>query len=426
MLELLLGYFIKINENNVSLMKILELESGNSLAIGSRLNENSISEIVILKFSNSGNILLSKSIYSEHYLIPYDAIYKNGKVYIIGTIDIENEGNNILFVIVDTNGNLISSNYLSIPNYENPSAANIINDKIYIVGTAAPAGAVRPFFLIIDTLGIPKIMKLGFLMSSTTRLKGIFVKDNELYVFGDYFENKRKSLILKFDSLFNFIEGKQIYDTISNLTTYGFSKKGDSLFILLNKFLLKVRSNWKLLNAKSLLNLLPRFLNYSNELEISGLYNNKPFYYTMGYFPILKYVNIQANNLNYANDYIIFNSTYLFYKNISNCDTIKSQIFNLNDTTVKIKIENYQTNFQIFSIPYSNVNLSVKNVSTSLSYICPASNYDEFEVSKNKLYDVYKLDGTYLGRFKVSQLNKGIYILKDGKRFKKFLKLHTP
>ncbi len=429
MLELLLGYLIKINDDNVSLIKTIELESGNVLMIGNRLNENSIGEIAILKFSNGGNILLSKSIYSDNsYLISYDAVYKNGKVYIIGTIDIENEGNNILFVVVDTSVNLITSNYFSIPNYENPSAANSINDRIYVVGTSAPAGLIKPFFLIIDTLGIPEIMKLGFLMPSTMKLKGLFIEDNELYVFGDYFENKRKSIILKFDSLFNFIEGKEIYDTILNLTTYGFSKKGDSLFILFNKFLLKFRSDWKVLNTKGLSSLLPRFLNYSNELEIFGLYNNKPFYYTIGYFPILNYVNIKANDLKYADEFVIFNSTsdYVFYKNTTGCDTIKSQMFNLSDTIVDVKIKNYQANFQTFSIPYSSVNLSIKDITISLSYICPSSNYKEFEVSKDKFYDVYKLDGTYLGKFKVNQLNKGIYILKDGKKFNKFLKLHTP
>ncbi|MEO0220057.1 MAG: hypothetical protein ABIL89_07980, partial [candidate division WOR-3 bacterium] len=84
MLELLLGYFIKVNESNISLLKIIETENS-VIGIGNRLNENNIGEIVILKFSNDGNLIFSKSIYSNKYLIFSDAVYRNGKIYIIGT-----------------------------------------------------------------------------------------------------------------------------------------------------------------------------------------------------------------------------------------------------------------------------------------------------------------------------------------------------
>ncbi|MEO0151872.1 MAG: hypothetical protein ABIL52_07775 [candidate division WOR-3 bacterium] len=430
MLELLLGYFIKVNESNISLLKIIETENS-VIGIGNRLNENNIGEIVILKFSNDGNLIFSKSIYSNKYLIFSDAVYRNGKIYIIGTIPIENEGNNILFICIDTNANILISRYFSVINYESPSAITILNDKIYIIGNMNPLNNIpRMFFLITDTLGIPKFLKIAYFLVNFTNLKGFFIENNNIYVYGDYFDNKRIPFVFKFDSLFNLLEGKK-FSLNTNLPILGFQKVNDSIFILFDKYLLTLRSDWKILNIKSLSNLIPKFLNYSNALEIFGIFNDKPFYYVLDrHFPILKYANISSNNLKYAKNYILFNSTtdYLFPKNLTNCDVFQYQLFYLNDINLNLTVENFPITLISFSIPFSQVSLYIKDINTSISYICPTSAIkdENFEVSYDKFYEVYKIDGTFLGKLKPKNLKKGIYILKDGKKYKKFFKLHSP
>ena len=154
MLEILFGFFIKINESNISLIKILEISENSIIAIGNRLNESLMGEIVLIKLTRGGNVVFSKSIYSNSYIQSVDAVYKDGRVYIVGTITIQNEGNNILFISVDTNGNIINSKFYSIANYENPSAMAIENDKIF-----------QSFLKIIRNLS-DRIIKLSFLLKN--------------------------------------------------------------------------------------------------------------------------------------------------------------------------------------------------------------------------------------------------------------------
>ncbi|MEO0202606.1 MAG: hypothetical protein ABIL37_02650 [candidate division WOR-3 bacterium] len=424
MLELLLGYFIKVNDN-ISLIKVLETE-GSSIAVGNRLNEINVGEIVVLKFSNSGELIFSKSIYSNKYIILFDAVYRNGKIYMVGTLPVENEGNNMIFICVDTNANILISRYFSSPNYENPSSISIRNDKIYIIGTLNPtSGGIRSFFLITDTLGIPKLIRIAYLFASFPNPKGFFVENNYVYVFGDYYDNKRIPFVLKFDTLFNFIEGKK-FNLNTNLPIFGFKKANNKFFVLFDKYLLILRDDWKILNIKGFSNLNPRFLNYSNSLEIFGIYNNKPFYYTMdNYFPILKYANIWTSNLKYAQNYIIFNAStdYVFLKSLTNCNVFQYQSFYLDDVSVNLTLSDFPVSLISFSIPFSDINLYVKDINVSISNICSVSGNDEsFDISNNELYEVYRIDGEFIGVLKLSNLKRGIYIIKSGKKYKKLIK----
>jgi hypothetical protein len=283
MFEILFGFFIKINESNISLIKILEISENSIIAIGNRLNESLMGEIVLIKLTRNGNVVFSKSVYSNSYIQSADAVYKDGRVYIVGTITIQNEGNNILFISVDTNGNIINSKFYSIANYENPSAMTIENDKIYIIGTANPTGSIRPFFFIVDTNGMPKFMKLAYLFIYSTNLKNFYLEGDYIYVFGDYYDTKRISFIFKFDTLFNLIEGKRIF-TNNQFPIYGFFKRNDSLIILSDKFLIILRNDWKILSVKNVSNFNPKFLNYDNSIEIFGIYNNNVFYYVLDRF----------------------------------------------------------------------------------------------------------------------------------------------
>lgn len=422
MLEILFGFFIKINESNISLIKILEISENSIIAIGNRLNESLMGEIVLIKLTRNGNVVFSKSIYSNSYIQSADAVYKDGRVYIVGTITIQNEGNNILFISVDTNGNIINSKFYSIANYENPSAMTIEKDKIYIIGTANPTGSIRPFFFIVDTNGMPKFMKLAYLFVYSTNLKNFYLEGDYIYVFGDYYDTKRISFIFKFDTLFNLIEGKRIF-TNNQFPIYGFFKRNDSLIILSDKFLIILRNDWKILSVKNVSNFNPKFLNYDNSIEIFGIYNNNVFYYVLDrFFPILKTANIWTNNLKFAKNYVIFNSTndYIFYKHL-NCSIFQSQIFYLNDSYLDITIENFPISLQAFSIPFSDAILNVKDISVSITYICPSSSKNEFLISNEEIYEVYDISGKFIGKRKVSQLKKGVYLLKKGNLYKTFI-----
>jgi len=421
MFEILFGFFIKINESNISLMKVLEISQNSIILIGNRLNENLIGEIVLIKLTRSGSVIFSKSIYSNNYIQSADAVYKDGKVYIVGTIPIQNEGNDILFISVDTNGNIIKSKFYSIVNYEEPSAITIENDKIYIIGIANPTGSIRPFFFIVDTNGIPKFMKLAYLFFYSTNLKNFYLEGDYIYVFGDYYDSKRISFIFKFDTLFNLIEGKKIF-TNSNFPIYGFLKRNDSLLILSDKFLL-ILKNWKIFLIKNLSNLIPKFLNYDNSIEIFGIYNNSVFYYVLDkFFPILKTANIWTNNLKFAKNYVIFNSTndYIFYKNL-NCPIFQSQTFYLNDSYLDITIDNFPISLQTFSIPFSDISLNIKDMNVSVTYVCQNTSRNELLISYQEIYDVYDISGKFIGKRKVSQLKKGVYLLKKGNLYKTFI-----
>ena len=421
MLEILFGFFIKINESNINLIKVLEISENSLIIVGNRLNENLNGEIVLIKLTKNGNVIFSKSIYSNSYIQSADMVYKDGKVYIIGTVFIQNEGNNILFISVDTNGNIIKSKFYSIVNYEEPSAITIENDKIYIIGIARPIGSTRPFFFIVDTNGIPKFMKLAYLFLYSTNMKNFYLEGDYIYVFGDYYDSKRISFVFKFDTLFNFIEGKKIF-TNSNFPIYGFLKRSDSLLILSDKFLL-ILKNWKILSIKNLSNLNPKFLNYDNSIEIFGIYNNNAFYYVLDkFFPTLKTANIWTNNLKFAKNYVIFNGTkdYIFYKNL-NCPIFQSQIFYLNDSDLNITIENFPVSLQTFSIPFSDISLNTKDITLSITYICPSAFRNELLISNDEIYEVYDISGKFIGRRKISQLNKGIYILKKDNLYKAFI-----
>lgn len=421
MFEILFGFFIKINESNISLMKVLEISQNSIILIGNRLNENLIGEIVLIKLTRSGSVIFSKSIYSNNYIQFADAVYKDGKVYIVGTIPIQNEGNDILFISVDTNGNIIKSKFYSIVNYEEPSAITIGNDKIYIIGIANPTGSIRPFFFIVDTNGVPKFMKLAYLFFYSTNLKNFYLEDDYIYVFGDYYDSKRISFIFKFDTLFNLIEGKKIF-TNSNFPIYGFLKRNDSLLILSDKFLL-ILKNWKILSIKNLSNLIPKFLNYDNSIEIFGIYNNSVFYYVLDkFFPILKTANIWTNNLKFAKNYVIFNSTndYIFYKNL-NCPIFQSQTFYLNDSYLDITIDNFPISLQTSSIPFSDISLNIKDMNVSVTYVCQNTSRNELLISYQEIYDVYDISGKFIGKRKVSQLKKGVYLLKKGNLYKTFI-----
>jgi len=421
MFEILFGFFIKINESNISLMKVLEISQNSIILIGNRLNENLIGEIVLIKLTRSGSVIFSKSIYSNNYIQFADAVYKDGKVYIVGTIPIQNEGNDILFISVDTNGNIIKSKFYSIVNYEEPSAITIENDKIYIIGIANPTGSTRPFFFIVDTNGVPKFMKLAYLFFYSTNLKNFYLEDDYIYVFGDYYDSKRISFIFKFDTLFNLIEGKKIF-TNSNFPIYGFLKRNDSLLILSDKFLL-ILKNWKIFSIKNLSNLIPKFLNYDNSIEIFGIYNNSVFYYVLDkFFPILKTANIWTNNLKFAKNYVIFNSTndYIFYKNL-NCPIFQSQTFYLNDSYLDITIDNFPISLQTFSIPFSDISLNIKDMNVSVTYVCQNTSRNELLISYQEIYDVYDISGKFIGKRKVSQLKKGVYLLKKGNLYKTFI-----
>lgn len=421
MFEILFGFFIKINESNISLMKVLEISQNSIILIGNRLNENLIGEIVLIKLTRSGSVIFSKSIYSNNYIQFADAVYKDGKVYIVGTIPIQNEGNDILFISVDTNGNIIKSKFYSIVNYEEPSAITIENDKIYIIGIANPTGSIRPFFFIVDTNGVPKFMKLAYLFFYSTNLKNFYLEDDYIYVFGDYYDSKRISFIFKFDTLFNLIEGKKIF-TNSNFPIYGFLKRNDSLLILSDKFLL-ILKNWKIFSIKNLSNLIPKFLNYDNSIEIFGIYNNSMFYYILDkFFPILKTANIWTNNLKFAKNYVIFNSTndYIFYKNL-NCPIFQSQTFYLNDSYLDITIDNFPISLQTFSIPFSDISLNIKDMNVSVTYVCQNTSRNELLISYQEIYDVYDISGKFIGKRKVSQLKKGVYLLKKGNLYKTFI-----
>jgi len=421
MFEILFGFFIKINESNISLMKVLEISQNSIILIGNRLNENLIGEIVLIKLTRSGSVIFSKSIYSNNYIQFADAVYKDGKVYIVGTIPIQNEGNDILFISVDTNGNIIKSKFYSIVNYEEPSAITIKNDKIYIIGIANPTGSIRPFFFIVDTNGVPKFMKLAYLFFYSTNLKNFYLEDDYIYVFGDYYDSKRISFIFKFDTLFNLIEGKKIF-TNSNFPIYGFLKRNDSLLILSDKFLL-ILKNWKIFSIKNLSNLIPKFLNYDNSIEIFGIYNNSVFYYVLDkFFPILKTANIWTNNLKFAKNYVIFNSTndYIFYKNL-NCPIFQSQTFYLNDSYLDITIDNFPISLQTFSIPFSDISLNIKDMNVSVTYVCQNTSRNELLISYQEIYDVYDISGKFIGKRKVSQLKKGVYLLKKGNLYKTFI-----
>lgn len=421
MFEILFGFFIKINESNISLMKVLEISQNSIILIGNRLNENLIGEIVLIKLTRSGSVIFSKSIYSNNYIQFADAVYKDGKVYIVGTIPIQNEGNDILFISVDTNGNIIKSKFYSIVNYEEPSAITIENDKIYIIGIANPTGSTRPFFFIVDTNGVPKFMKLAYLFFYSTNLKNFYLEGDYIYVFGDYYDSKRISFIFKFDTLFNLIEGKKIF-TNSNFPIYGFLKRNDSLLILSDKFLL-ILKNWKIFSIKNLSNLIPKFLNYDNSIEIFGIYNNSVFYYVLDkFFPILKTANIWTNNLKFAKNYVIFNSTndYIFYKNL-NCPIFQSQTFYLNDSYLDITIDNFPISLQTFSIPFSDISLNIKDMNVSVTYVCQNTSRNELLISYQEIYDVYDISGKFIGKRKVSQLKKGVYLLKKGNLYKTFI-----
>jgi len=421
MFEILFGFFIKINESNISLMKVLEISQNSIILIGNRLNENLIGEIVLIKLTRSGSVIFSKSIYSNNYIQFADAVYKDGKVYIVGTIPIQNEGNDILFISVDTNGNIIKSKFYSIVNYEEPSAITIENDKIYIIGIANPTGSTRPFFFIVDTNGVPKFMKLAYLFFYSTNLKNFYLEGDYIYVFGDYYDSKRISFIFKFDTLFNLIEGKKIF-TNSNFPIYGFLKRNDSLLILSDKFLL-ILKNWKIFSIKNLSNLIPKFLNYDNSIEIFGIYNNSVFYYVLDkFFPILKTANIWTNNLKFAKNYVIFNSTndYIFYKNL-NCPIFQSQTFYLNDSYLDITIHNFPISLQTFSIPFSDISLNIKDMNVSVTYVCQNTSRNELLISYQEIYDVYDISGKFIGKRKVSQLKKGVYLLKKGNLYKTFI-----
>lgn len=421
MFEILFGFFIKINESNISLMKVLEISQNSIILIGNRLNENLIGEIFLIKLTRSGSVIFSKSIYSNNYIQFADAVYKDGKVYIVGTIPIQNEGNDILFISVDTNGNIIKSKFYSIVNYEEPSAITIGNDKIYIIGIANPTGSIRPFFFIVDTNGIPKFMKLAYLFFYSTNLKNFYLEGDYIYVFGDYYDSKRISFIFKFDTLFNLIEGKKIF-TNSNFPIYGFLKRNDSLLILSDKFLL-ILKNWKIFSIKNLSNLIPKFLNYDNSIEIFGIYNNSVFYYVLDkFFPILKTANIWTNNLKFAKNYVIFNSTndYIFYKNL-NCPIFQSQTFYLNDSYLDITIDNFPISLQTFSIPFSDISLNIKDMNVSVTYVCQNTSRNELLISYQEIYDVYDISGKFIGKRKVSQLKKGVYLLKKGNLYKTFI-----
>jgi len=421
MFEILFGFFIKINESNISLMKVLEISQNSIILIGNRLNENLIGEIVLIKLTRSGSVIFSKSIYSNNYIQFADAVYKDGKVYIVGTIPIQNEGNDILFISVDTNGNIIKSKFYSIVNYEEPSAITIENDKIYIIGIANPTGSTRPFFFIVDTNGVPKFMKLAYLFFYSTNLKNFYLEDDYIYVFGDYYDSKRISFIFKFDTLFNLIEGKKIF-TNSNFPIYGFLKRNDSLLILSDKFLL-ILKNWKIFSIKNLSNLIPKFLNYDNSIEIFGIYNNSVFYYVLDkFFPILKTANIWTNNLKFAKNYVIFNSTndYIFYKNL-NCPIFQSQTFYLNDSYLDITIDNFPISLQTSSIPFSDISLNIKDMNVSVTYVCQNTSRNELLISYQEIYDVYDISGKFIGKRKVSQLKKGVYLLKKGNLYKTFI-----
>jgi len=421
MFEILFGFFIKINESNISLMKVLEISQNSIILIGNRLNENLIGEIVLIKLTRSGSVIFSKSIYSNNYIQFADAVYKDGKVYIVGTIPIQNEGNDILFISVDTNGNIIKSKFYSIVNYEEPSAITIENDKIYIIGIANPTGSIRPFFFIVDTNGVPKFMKLAYLFFYSTNLKNFYLEGDYIYVFGDYYDSKRISFIFKFDTLFNLIEGKKIF-TNSNFPIYGFLKRNDSLLILSDKFLL-ILKNWKIFSIKNLSNLIPKFLNYDNSIEIFGIYNNSVFYYVLDkFFPILKTANIWTNNLKFAKNYVIFNSTndYIFYKNL-NCPIFQSQTFYLNDSYLDITIDNFPISLQTFSIPFSDISLNIKDMNVSVTYVCQNTSRNELLISYQEIYDVYDISGKFIGKRKVSQLKKGVYLLKKGNLYKTFI-----
>jgi len=421
MFEILFGFFIKINESNISLMKVLEISQNSIILIGNRLNENLIGEIVLIKLTRSGSVIFSKSIYSNNYIQFADAVYKDGKVYIVGTIPIQNEGNDILFISVDTNGNIIKSKFYSIVNYEEPSAITIENDKIYIIGIANPTGSIRPFFFIVDTNGVPKFMKLVYLFFYSTNLKNFYLEGDYIYVFGDYYDSKRISFIFKFDTLFNLIEGKKIF-TNSNFPFYGFLKRNDNLLILSDKFLL-ILKNWKIFSIKNLSNLIPKFLNYDNSIEIFGIYNNSVFYYVLDkFFPILKTANIWTNNLKFAKNYVIFNSTndYIFYKNL-NCPIFQSQTFYLNDSYLDITIDNFPISLQTFSIPFSDISLNIKDMNVSVTYVCQNTSRNELLISYQEIYDVYDISGKFIGKRKVSQLKKGVYLLKKGNLYKTFI-----
>ncbi len=421
MFEILFGFFIKINENNINLIKTLEISENSLIIIGNRLNENLIGEIVLIKLIKNGNIVFSKSIYSNSHIQSTDAVYKDGKIYIVGTIPIQNEGNNILFISVDTNGNILKSRFYSIVNYEEPSAITVENDKVYIIGVANPTGFPRPFLFIVDTSGLPKFMKLAYLFFYSTNMKNFYLEGDYIYVFGDYYDSKRISFILKFDTLFNLIESKKIF-TNSNFPIYGFSKINDSLIILSDKFLL-VLKNWKILLIKNLSNFNPKFLNYDNSIEIFGIYNNNAFYYILDrFFPILKTANIWTNNLKYAKNYVIFNSTndYIFYKNL-NCPVFQSQIFYLNDTYLDITIENFPISLQAFSIPFSDISLNIKDINVSITYICQNTSKNELLISNDEIYEVYDIGGKFIGKRKISQLKKGIYILKKENLYRTFI-----
>lgn len=426
MLEILLGFAIKLNHQDINLLKILELESGNIIAIGNYLNQNNMNEIAILKINGFGNIILSKSIYANNYISFTDAVYKNEKVYIVGTINIQGQGNNLLFIVMDTSANIISSKYYPIANYEIPSAITMINNNLYIVGTANPNNFFRPYFMIADTFGNPRFLKFGYIFYNFTNLKNLFFDGNYIYIYGDYYEGKRISVVFKFDTLLNLIQIKKIY-TNFNLPLLDFYKNNDSIFLLTDKHLMIFASNWKLLSIKNLSMLSPKFINFQNGIEIFGIYNNKPFFYTLdGTFPILRYANINASSIKYAKNFIVFNHTqdYILKKN-SQCEIFQDQLFYLSDISLNITMENEMTNLITFSIPYVDIQLFTKELNVSASNICNTSIKEEkyYEQVGNEILfledaevKIIKLDGSVYGKYSIKKgqrisLKKGAYLL---------------
>ncbi|MCS7245649.1 MAG: hypothetical protein RMJ38_05935 [candidate division WOR-3 bacterium] len=442
MLKILFGFAIKLNHQDISLLKILELESGNIIAIGNYTNQNNVNEIAILKINSSGNIILSKSIYANNYISFTDAVYRNGKIYILGTINIQTQGNNLLFIVIDTNSNIISSKYYPILNYEIPSAISMINNNLYIVGIANPNNFFRPYFMITDTLGNPRFLKLGYIFYTFTNLKNLFFDGKHIYVYGDYYEGKRISAVFKFDTLLNLMEIKKIHANF-NLPLLGFFKNDDSIFLLTDKHLIIFRSDWKPLSIKNLSMLSPKFINFQNSIEIFGIYNNKPFYYVLDRnFPMLRYANINASNIKYAKNFVIFNNTqdYIFKKN-SVCHIFQDQLFYLSDISLNITIENEMTNLITFSIPYVDIQLSIKELNILFSDICNTSVKEEKflkQIGNEILFledgevKIIKVDGSVYGKYTIKKgqklsLKKGVYIVlmktKDKIHIKKSLSI---
>jgi len=425
MLELLLGYFIKVENSAITLNKVIELESGNTIIIGNYLNENSINEIVLLKVSKYGNLIFSKSIYSQNYISFVDGVYNNGKIYILGISNYQSYGNNILFIVVDTNSNIITSKIYPIENYENPSSIAIENNKIYIVGTANPTGTIRPFFLILDSIGIPKFIKIAYVFSyNATNLRGLFLEGDYIYTFGDYYDYKRIGFIFKFDTNFNLIQGKRIYINNKNFPIYSFIKNNNNLFLLSDKYLVVFRNDWKILHIKNFSNISPKFLNYSNSLEIFGISDNKPFYYVYdNYFPILRKANFYTSNLRYAKNYIIADN-YVFYKN-EVCDVFEDNLFYLSDTIIDLNLQNFLISLHTFSVPYINANLNVRDINVQITNLCSSNireTFNYFKQMNNKILfleegylRIFKIDGSLYKKLKTKNnfeisLERGIYI----------------